>query len=246
MDADDLSLDGRFAAQVRALDADPTLGAVATRVRAFPDEAVGEGLRRYVAWQNALVTPEDHARELFVESPVCHPSVMLRRRAFDQAGGYRDVPWAEDYDLWLRLDREGFRLAKLPEEYLHWRIRPGQLTFTDPRYALDRFLDAKAAHLGPRLSRMGRPFSIWGAGPTGRRLARALERHGHAPSRFVDIDPRKIGRTARGVAIVSPDAIDRTRECVLVTVGARGARDLIRSHLHAHGWSEGDDFVCAS
>ena len=31
------------------------------QVEPFPDDAVGEGLFRYVAWQNAIVTPEDHA-----------------------------------------------------------------------------------------------------------------------------------------------------------------------------------------
>ena len=35
--------------------------------------------------------------------------------------------------------------------------------------------------------------------PSGRRLARALEAYDERPLFFIDIDPRKIGRTARGV-----------------------------------------------
>ena len=74
MDADDVCSPDRLARQVEALAADERLAVVGTRVEAFPEP--GEGLRRYVAWQNSLVTPEEHAASLFVESPLCHPSVL--------------------------------------------------------------------------------------------------------------------------------------------------------------------------
>ena len=89
-------------------------------------------------------------------------------------------------------------------------------------------------------------FAVWGAGPTGKRLARALERHGRRAERFVDIDPRKIGRIARGAPIVSPDGLERGAHTIVVAVGARGARDLIRAHLREVGFVEGDDYLCAS
>lgn len=244
MDADDVALPGRLARQVEALAADARLGAVGTRVETLGP--CGEGMRLYVAWQNALVGPGDHARELFVESPLCHPSVALRREALEAVGGWRDTPWPEDYDLWLRLDAAGWRLAKVPEVLLQWRQRPGSLTLTDTRCSQARFREAKAFYLAPRLARAGRPLVVWGAGPTGKRLARALEVHGVRAERFVDIDPRKIGRKARGVAIVSPDALRAGEDALVVAVGVRGARELVRGHLVERGFVEGDDFVCAA
>jgi glycosyltransferase involved in cell wall biosynthesis len=246
MDGDDVALPGRLARQVALLEAQPSLGAVGTRVEAFADGPLGEGMQRYVEWQNGLVTAEDHARQLFVESPLCHPSVMLRREALDAVGGYRDGPWPEDYDLWLRLDAHGFGLAKVPEVLLRWRHRPGRATFRDPRYALHAFFEAKGRFLAPRLSRLGRPIAVWGAGPTGKRTARALEASGVFAELFVDIDPRKIGRVARGVPIASPSALERGRHTVVVAVGARGARDLVRAELAAGGFVEGEDYVCAA
>src|SRR5262249_36252637 len=88
MDADDISLPGRLLHCRALLEADARLGAVGTLVEAFPEASVGEGMRRYVAWMNALISPEDHERDLFVESPLCHPSVMLRRSALEDVGGY--------------------------------------------------------------------------------------------------------------------------------------------------------------
>jgi glycosyltransferase involved in cell wall biosynthesis len=246
MDADDISLPGRFAAQLDAMACDPRLGALGTLVEGFPDQAVGEGLRRYIEWQNAIISPADHAREIYVESPLCHPSVMLRRTAIDHVGGYRDTIWAEDYDLWLRLHAAGFHLAKIPSQLLRWRHREGRATFADPRYDIVRFMDAKAGPLAAHVARLGRPMAVWGAGPTGKRLARALERHGRRAERFVDIDPRKIGRIARGAPIVSPDRLERGAHTVVVAVGARGAREIIRAHLRGVGFVEGDDYLCAS
>jgi len=215
-------------------------------VEAFPDGAVGEGLRAYVEWQNALVAAAGPARDLFVEAPLCHPSVMLRREALDSVGGYRDVAWPEDYDLWLRLDAAGWALAKLPRVLLRWRHAPGRATFSHPRYGMGRIREARAAFLAPKLRAAGRPVAVWGAGKTGRRLMRALEAHGVRAVRWIDIDPGKIGRTARGAPIVGPESLERGEHLVLVAVGARGARGLVRGRLLERGFVEGVDFVCAA
>jgi glycosyltransferase involved in cell wall biosynthesis len=247
MDADDVSLPGRLSAQRAALLADPTLAAVGTRVEAFPEHAVAEGLRRYVSWQNGLIDAADHRRQLFVESPLCHPAVMLRADVLAQVGGYRDGPFPEDYDLWLRLDAAGFGLAKLPFLGLRWRHRPDRATLRDPRYARERFLALKAPHLARRIRARSRPVDVWGAGVTGKRLVRALEPHGVRAARFIDIDPRKIGGTARGAPVVAPGQLHAPgMHWVVVALGARGARDLARGALAALGQREGEDYLCAS
>jgi GT2 family glycosyltransferase len=246
MDADDVSLPERFSRQLAYLDAHPDVAAVGTAVENLADAEVGEGLVRYVAWQNGLITPDDHDRAIFVESPLCHPSVMLRRAAYESVGGYREMPWFEDYDLWLRLWAAGHRFAKLPEVLLQWRHRVGRLTTTDPRASEDAFLTAKATFLAPWIRERKRPLTVWGGGKVGRRLARALEAHGVAAARFVDIDPKKIGRVARGVPIVSPDSLRVGEETVIASVGTRGARTLIRSALDARGFIECVDYRVAA
>lgn len=246
MDADDVSLPGRFASQVAALDADGDLAVVGTRVEAFPDGVVGEGLRRYVAWQSSLITPEEHARDLFVESPLCHPSTMIRREAFDAVGGYRDHGWWEDYDLWLRFWADGRKMAKVPAVLLRWRHSEGRMTRTSACADPERIRAQKARYLAPWLLERARPVAVWGAGPTGRRFARALAARGVVAKRFIDIDPEKIGRKARGVGIVSPEALSRGEETIVVAVGSRGARALIRDHLVKRGFVETEDFICAA
>ncbi len=240
MDADDVTLPGRLASQLELLRGD--VAVVATRVEAFPEGVVAEGLRRYVAWMNDTLTPDDHAREMFVEAPLCHPSVLMRRDALERVGGYRDVDGPEDYDLWLRFHAHGYRFVKVPRVLFRWRHHERRATLVDPRYAIERFTATKAPHLARWLN--GRSFAMWGAGPTGKRLARALEPYGARPAMFLDIDPSK--REARGVPVVAPDTIARGAQIIVAAVGARGARELIRADLRARGFIEGTDFVCAS
>ncbi len=246
MDADDVSLPGRFARQLALLEARPRIGVVGTQVENLADAPLGEGLVRYVAWQNALLTPADHERALFVESPLCHPSVMMRRETYEAVGGYRDTEWFEDYDLWLRMWAAGVRMAKVDAVLLKWRHREGRLTLTDPRASEDAFREAKAAFLSPWIGADGRPLTIWGAGKTGRRLARALEAHGVRASRFVDVDPKKIGGVARGAPIVAPDALRAAEEIVIGAVGSLGARTRIREALDARGFVETVDYRMAA
>jgi glycosyltransferase involved in cell wall biosynthesis len=254
MDADDVVLSGRFDAQTRALEADPSLAAVGCRVQiASIGVPLGDGLRRYVDWQNALVTPDEHARDRFVESPLCHPSVMLRKSAVLGVGGYRDVGWPEDWDLWLRLIAAGHRLGKVTHEGLVWRHRAGRETFSARRCSEEALRRARAHHLVPWLRgagarHEGAPLAVWGAGATGRRLARAMAAEGFRASKFYDIDPRKVGRTAHGAPIHDANASTAApgAETLVVAVGARGARAEVRGKLAARGFVELEDFVCAA
>ena len=248
MDADDLSHPERLDRQRAALLAEPELSLVGSRVRAFADDGdVGEGLRRYVDWQNTLLTAHDHRRELFVESPLCHPSIMVRREALAAVGGYQESAGPEDYELFMRLDQAGYRLAKLPEVLLSWRHRAGRATFSDPRYSLPRMRQAKAPFLAHRLAQVPKQRKVlWGAGPTGKRLARELALHGFEVDCFVDIDPRKLGAHSRGRSIMPPDGLDPRSDVVVAAVGARGARELIRPDLLARGFVEGEDAFFAA
>jgi GT2 family glycosyltransferase len=247
MDADDVAHPRRLALQREALGSDPSLAAVGARVRLFPRRVVRPGMIRYVAWLNALDTPERVARDLYVEAPLVHPAAAIRRDPLRRAGGWRDGPFPEDYDLWLRLAAAGGRLTNLPATLLDWRESPGRATRTDPRYRLDRHVALKVASLveGPLAGR--REVALWGAGPTGKAFADALAVHRVAVALFVEVDRAKIGRTIRGAPVVGVADVGRARGLpLLVAVGAPGARDLIRAELSRAGWSEPADYRCVA
>ncbi|MCX7819971.1 MAG: glycosyltransferase [Kiritimatiellae bacterium] len=245
MDADDIAHPRRLELQAAFLDAHPEVAVVAARVRAAGDPP-GPGWRRYVSWVNRPLHHGAIVRNLLIESPLPHPSVMVRRRWYQRVGGYREFDGPEDYDLWLRMWRAGAKFARLPDVLLDWWDWPGRLTRTDPRYSPEQFLRLKAQALVEGPLGTADAVIIWGAGRIGRRLARELEHAGRPPAAFVDIDPRKIGRLRRGRPVLAPhelpDAIAGRRAIVLAAVGAPGGRAQIRARLRALGLREGRDW----
>jgi glycosyltransferase involved in cell wall biosynthesis len=249
MDADDVALEERLFLQVERLERDRSVDVLGCRVALFasPGEAPGEGMRAYVAWQNALLDHDAIFRDRFVESPLVHPSVAMRAEALRRLGGWRAFDGPEDYDLWLRALEAGLRFAKLGETLLMWRDGNGRLTRNDPRYAPGRFLALKLEALARGPLAGSRPAVVWGAGPVGKAWSRALRASGHALAAFVEVDPRKIGGTIHGAPVLSVEEASRFRGPLhLAAVGQKGARDRLRAEALRLGLEEGRDLVAVA
>jgi len=198
----------------------------------------------YVAWLNSMCAPGEIRASIFIESPLVHPAVCMTRRALEKAGGYVPGPWPEDYSLWLRIAEAGFGLAKIPEVLLQWRDLPQRLTRHNPEYAAEAILSLKARML-PRIHPRARNgVQVWGAGQAGRRFSRCLREEGVETLRFFDIDPRKIGTHLHACPVLPSTDVERFRkDLLLVAVGVRKAKPLIRAYLDPLGFSEGEDYI---
>ena len=247
MDSDDRCYPERLARQAAYLDSHPQVALVSCQVAGFPCEQVRPGFQIYVDWQNGLIEDSAIRRELFVESPFVHPSVMYRRNLVQALGGYQDHGWPEDYDLWLRMYLAGASFARIPEILLDWREHPERLTRTDTRYSVENFIRAKVNYLvqGPLVDRGA--VIIWGAGMAGKRLSKHLQREGAPLVGFIDVDPDKIGGKRHGLPIAAADQLlnwwsTLPAPVLLVAVRARGAREIIRKQFNQRNLVEGRDW----
>lgn len=267
MDADDIADPERLRKQVELMDGDPRVAACGTGVQYFPPDEVRDGARRYEAWINRLVSHQQIARDIFVECPIPHPTLLIRRHVLLGIGGYRELGWPEDYDLVLRLWAGGYRMAKVPDILLQWRESPDRASRTDQRYADIEFRRIKIFFLRRTLLAAGRDAIIWGAGPIGKTFARELSDAGTRVAAFVDIAPNKIGQEIHRAPVLAPtevgamlrapprdghaggvkDAGDPPRSpLILAAVGQEGAREEIRAECRRQGLVELEDFVAVA
>lgn len=253
MDADDLAHPDRLGFQCAALESAPRLFGSCCRIEAFPARSVRDGMRRYLGWQNALLSNSELARDRFVESPILHPSIVVRTaQVRDTLGGWNERGWPEDWDLFLRAFEAGLEFERLTEVLLRWRVHPRQATRVDPRYSEDS-LRAVRAHFLARALR-GDVRSVWmlGAGPVGKSLGKTLATEGAPIAGFADIDARKIGGLVDAAAarwpVISMEALFaiEPRPRAVAAVGRAGARERIRALLTRRGWREGVDFFAAA
>jgi len=242
MDSDDVSHPRRLGLQVRYMAENPDVSIVGSAVKLFPRRSLKGGMLHYEAWVNSLTCWDDIRRDLFVESPLPHPSVMFRKDAVEALGGYRDMGWPEDYDLWLRMAAAGHRMAKLPETLLYWREGEGRLSRSHGMYSPESFRRVKARSLWEWRMKGTRRLQLWGAGRDGKTWAKLLMKTGFEVVQFIDIDKKKVGGQAcGGIPVVWPSDIIKGMT-ILCAVGIKGAREQIRDYLTAEGFKEPDEF----
>jgi glycosyltransferase involved in cell wall biosynthesis len=246
MDADDWMHRDRIAAQCAALERNSTLAAVGCRVRLFPRSTLTDGMRAYENWLNSIDSPGNIRAEAFVECPIAHPTLLIRREILI-AHPYRDCGWAEDYDLVLRLLAAGCKLDVVPRKLLGWRDGPRRISRTSETYSIDRFTACKAAHLANSFLANSNDYALWGYGRTGRCLQKALRKRGKRPSAILELHPGRIGNAIAGAPVVHPDEWLRAPDQRLV-VSVAGARPRaeIRGVLDTAGLRDGIDYVCAA
>jgi len=246
MDADDLMHRDRLAAQTAALVAAPDLVAVGCHVRLFPRAHLRDGMRSYERWLNRIDSAARVRADAFIECPVVHPSLLIRRPTL-AAFGYRDQHWPEDYDLVLRLLAAGHEIGVVPRRLLSWRDGPSRRTRTHPSYRLERITACKAAFLAQGFLAERDRFVLWGYGETGRTLCRALGEHGKRPSHVVEVHRGRLGNTIHGAPVIMPEELSRLRGSrVIVSVAGERPREQIRTALQTMGFRELRDFVCAA
>ena len=247
MDADDLCHPARMELQASYLDVYSEIGLVGSRVGFGGDRNKQAGYAAYVDWINTLITTESIALNRFVESPFAHPSVMFRRELFEKYGAYRDGPFPEDYELWLRWMANGVKTAKIDEELFTWNDPPERLSRTDPRYNINAFYKIKAEYLSMWLKKNNPHHPdviVWGAGRTTWKRAAILAEYGLRITHYIDLKQRTL---ECGTQVITHNDLPSPDSCFIVPmVGNRGAREKIRAFLNERGFTEGTNCIFAA
>jgi GT2 family glycosyltransferase len=127
LDTGDFCAPDRFEKQLAHMDANQDIGilgsAVLFRLFNAKGEKTGELTMPFPK------TPDACIHRLFINSPVIHPAMMIRRVVFQQLRHYSEkYPAAEDYDLLWRAHKAGFKLANLPQTLLIKEETPGSIS----------------------------------------------------------------------------------------------------------------------
>ena len=134
MDADDISLPARLERQVTYLDSHPEVSVVGVKVVLIDADGNETG-----SWREDLETSS--AAQIRATLPehncIAHPGVMIRRDAALGFGYRAGLPYAQDYELWLRMTAAGCRIEKLDEVLLKYRVHHGSITSQSNRTAAD-------------------------------------------------------------------------------------------------------------
>ena len=123
MDSDDVCLPERFETQLALIhsnhnaDIIDIIGGQIIEYDDIPGKAV--------SIRNVPITHEEILICAKKRNPFNAMTVMFKRSLALQAGNFRKLPGFEDYDLWMRMVKNGARCANCPEVLVHARIGNG-------------------------------------------------------------------------------------------------------------------------
>lgn len=117
MDSDDISYPNRFQKQLEEFKAQPEL------------DIVGGGITEFVGSEQNIIgqrvvkqTDFDIKMDMKKRCPMNHVTVMYKKKSVQDAGGYLDWPWNEDYYLWIRMMENGCHFANIQENLVNVRV----------------------------------------------------------------------------------------------------------------------------
>jgi glycosyltransferase involved in cell wall biosynthesis len=116
MDADDICEPERFAEQLEVLTKS-NVDIVGSHLAEFDSNPENPERTRKVP-----LTHEDIAEWMSWRCPMNHPTTMFDRDVVLDAGGYRDFPMMEDWDLWARSLAAGLRFRNLDQILIRAQI----------------------------------------------------------------------------------------------------------------------------
>lgn len=119
-DTDDIYVPDRLAKQLDFLQNHPDIDIVGGQIAEFTDQPDHiTGVRRVPCEHEQLVPFAQR------HSPFNNMTIVYRKQAILNIGGYQHHLWMEDYNLFLRAIASGCRLHNLPDILVHARIDNG-------------------------------------------------------------------------------------------------------------------------
>ncbi len=103
MDGDDRCVPERFAEELAVLEQEPDIAIVSSDMGYFDETGV---------WGNISHPDYPQPKDFLHGTPFCHAPCMVRKEAFDAVRGYSEelrLLRVEDYHLWLKMYKAGFR-----------------------------------------------------------------------------------------------------------------------------------------
>lgn len=117
MDADDISLPGRFLKQIEFMERHPDCGVSGTNIIEF-DEGKKDS-DRLVEYPESYQNP---IAQFSKRSPIAHVTACIRRSTLETTGGYPPLKFNEDIGLWFICLERGIVFRNIPKPFVKVRI----------------------------------------------------------------------------------------------------------------------------
>lgn len=119
MDTDDIAEPNRFELQIKEFEKDEELMLCGGQIAEFADNP-----NEITGYRNVPLKHNEILSFAKKRNPFNHMTVMLKKQAVQSVGSYMDMPYFEDYWLWVRILKAGYKAKNIDQVLV--KVRAGQ------------------------------------------------------------------------------------------------------------------------
>ena len=116
MDADDIAKNDRFEKQLKYMKEHPDIDVLGSWVTEFDGDP-----KNIYAQRNMPITTEEITKFCKFRCPMCNMTIMHKKKSVLDAGNWSSLQGAEDFELWGRMLKKGYKLENMPEYLVNVR-----------------------------------------------------------------------------------------------------------------------------
>lgn len=132
-DTDDINHPDRFERELKILLEHPEYDLISAWIDEFVDNP-----KQIHSQRRLPEKPEDIYKYGKHRCPVNHPVAMYRKKAVEKVGGYQTDLFPEDYYLWMKMLKAGYKFYNIQDSLLSFRYNPDTIKKRGGwRYAVD-------------------------------------------------------------------------------------------------------------
>lgn len=207
-------------------------GHVATgHVKYFCEGELGDGFLKYERWLNDLCLNSFHESHLFKECVIASSNWLLYTEDLLKINAISEARYPEDYFMIFKLFEHGLKVVS-SENITHlWRDHPDRASRTLEQYRDQKFFPMKVEFF--KKFHGTEYITLWGSGPSGKKLAKELLRAGIS-FYWVSNNDNKIGKTIYGVKIYDYKSLrEKCPQNIIISVTQRGSSKEIDEFINS-------------
>ena len=134
MDTDDIAKQNRFEKQLKVFE-NSDIDICSSWVSEFDNDE-----NKIISYRRVPQTHEEIVDFAKKRCPINHPAVMYKKSEVQNANGYKNMMWFEDYYLWVRMILNGAKFYNIQEPLVNMRAGYGQLERRSGfKYAIEEY-----------------------------------------------------------------------------------------------------------
>ncbi|KHD38323.1 glycosyl transferase [Clostridium acetobutylicum] len=244
MDADDICMEKRLKKQMEFLEAHKEIDILGSKVKVIGD--VDDNIK--VRNENKLNIPfyiNKSNRDILINYWYCfaHSSVMFRRSILKKLDGYRNYK-SEDLDLWLRAIKADYKIYKMNEKLIYFRLHNDSKTKFDNENneGLKDGIKIKLVNALENQLHDNFTYIIWGASGGGKITKEVIDKYFRDSTCIGFIDKFKSGEFLN-VKIFNPERV-KDIKCDYIFIATEPGKEEAITKLKEIGLKSIENFLC--